>query len=52
MQNWKTTIGGLLMALGTALVSSNGRVLQSAGYICLGIGGLTTGLSASDAGNK
>lgn len=49
MQNWKTTIGGMLMALGTALVSSNGKTLQSAGYICLGIGGLITGISASDA---
>jgi hypothetical protein len=49
MQNWKTTFGGLLMALGTALVSSNGKILQSAGYIALGVGGLITGLAASDA---
>lgn len=49
MQNWKTTLGGLLMALGTALVSSNDHILQSAGYVCLGIGGLVIGISASDA---
>ncbi|MBS1494733.1 MAG: hypothetical protein JST55_14555 [Bacteroidetes bacterium] len=49
MQNWKTTFGGLLMALGTSLISSTGRVMQSAGYICLGVGGLITGISASDA---
>lgn len=48
MQNWKTTVGGMLMALGTALVSSTGRILQSAGYICLGVGGLIMGVSASD----
>ncbi|MBS1513864.1 MAG: hypothetical protein JSS63_02455 [Bacteroidetes bacterium] len=52
MQNWKTSIGGLLMAMGTALVSSNGRALQSAGYICLGLGGLITGISAADAGKN
>lgn len=49
MQNWKTTIGGMLIALGTALISSNGKILQSAGYICLGMGGLITGISASDS---
>jgi hypothetical protein len=49
MQNWKTTIGGLLMALGTALVSSNGKIMQSVGYICLGLGGLIMGISATDA---
>lgn len=37
------------MALGTALVSSNGKVMQSAGYICLGVGGLIMGISATDA---
>lgn len=40
------------MAMGTALVSSGGRVMQSAGYICLGLGGLITGLSATDAGKR
>lgn len=49
MKNWKTSLGGLLMAAGTALVSSNGKLLQSAGYICLGVGGLIMGLSAGDA---
>jgi len=37
------------MALGTALVSSSGKLLQSAGYIALGIGGLITGIAAGDA---
>ncbi len=36
------------MALGTALVSSNGKIMQSVGYICLGVGGLITGLAAQD----
>jgi len=48
MNNWKTTVGGLLLTAGTALVALESNTMRSIGYICMGVGGLMLGVSAQD----
>jgi hypothetical protein len=47
--NWKTTIGGILAAVGSYLVNSQTGVLQIVGQVCQAIGLFFLGASAQDA---
>jgi len=47
--NWKTTIGGLLAALGSYLVNSQTGWLQVAGQVAQAIGLFFLGASAQDS---
>jgi len=47
--NWKTTIGGLLAAVGTFLVNSQTGVLNLVGQIAQAVGLFFLGFSAQDA---
>jgi hypothetical protein len=47
--NWKTTIGGLLAAVGTFLVNSQTGVLNLIGQIAQAVGLFFLGFSAQDA---
>lgn len=46
--NWKTTVGGVLMAIGSGLTTMGGNWTYI-GSIITGIGGLLTGIMAMDA---
>jgi len=48
VKSWKTTIGGLLMALGTMMMQTTDQLIHSIGVVCNAIGGLFLGLSAKD----
>jgi len=48
MNNWKTTLGGLLLTAGTALVALESSTMKSIGYLSMGLGGLLLGVSAQD----
>ena len=48
-QSWKTTIGGLLAAVGAFLVNSQTGVLNLIGQIAQAAGLFFLGLSAQDA---
>jgi hypothetical protein len=47
--SWKTTIGGLLAAVGTFLVNSQTGVLNLIGQIAQAVGLFFLGFSAQDA---
>ena len=47
MANWKTTLGGILISLGTILQSSE-STWSSIGTIMVAVGGLLAGASARD----
>jgi hypothetical protein len=47
--NWKTTIGGILAAVGSYLVNSQTGVLQIVGQVCQAIGLFFLGASAQDS---
>ena len=52
MKNWKTTVGGLLAALGSYLVNSQTGWLGVVGQIAQAIGLFFLGTSAADASAK
>jgi drug/metabolite transporter (DMT)-like permease len=52
MKNWKTTLGGLVAAVGTYLVNSQTGVLQILGQVLAVVGTLLLGHSAADANSK
>lgn len=49
MKNWKTTLGGVLLALGAPLVAAGDGWVSMVGTGMLAIGGLLTGVSARDS---
>ena len=49
MKSWKTSLSGLLMAIGAALVKSDDHTITIIGQILLIIGPLLLGLSAKDS---
>jgi hypothetical protein len=49
MKNWKTTVGGILAAIGGYLVNSQTGALQVAGQVLAFLGTLFMGYAASDA---
>jgi hypothetical protein len=48
MKSWKTTLAGILVALGTSLTQSSDKTLQTIGAILTPVGSLLLGLSARD----
>jgi poly(3-hydroxyalkanoate) synthetase len=48
MKNWKTTIGGILAATGTAMQASDNQTVKVLGYVLGGIGLLLLGGAAKD----
>lgn len=48
MKNWKTTVGGILAALGAYLVNSQTGVLNLVGQFCQAAGLFFLGISAQD----
>ena len=49
MKNWKTTVGGILAAIGSYLVNSQVGVLNVVGQIAQVVGILLVGAAAQDA---
>jgi hypothetical protein len=52
MKNWKTTLGGLLAALGSYLTNSQTGALQVVGQVAQAIGLFLLGAVAQDASTK
>lgn len=48
MKNWKTTVGGILLAAGMSMQSSDNPTVKTIGFVCATIGGLMVGLTAKD----
>ncbi len=48
MKNKKTTLGGLLAAIGTALTASNDAVFHTVGVVITAVGSLLLGTMAKD----
>ncbi len=48
--SWKTTLAGILMALGSFALTLDAEWAKLAGPILLGVGGLLGGVSARDNG--
>lgn len=49
MKNWKTTVGSLVIAIGTALITIEDPVwLKHIGNILIGAGGVLIGMLAKD----
>ena len=48
MTNWKTTVGGLLIAVGSGLQGMQDGTYQTIGKFMIAVGGLILGLSAKD----
>lgn len=49
MKNWKTTVGGILLGIGTPLAAAGEGIYKTIGTILATIGGILVGLSARDA---
>lgn len=49
MKNWKTTVGGILAAIGSYLVNSQVGVLNVVGQIMQVVGIFLVGVTAQDA---
>lgn len=48
MKNWKTSLGGILLAIGASLQSSEDPTMKAVGSVLLGAGGLIIGLFGKD----
>ena len=49
MKSWKTTVGGILLGIGTPLAAAGEGFYKTIGVILATIGGLLVGLSARDS---
>lgn len=49
MKNWKTTVGGLLAAIGSYLVNSQTGVLNVVGQVAQAVGLFLLGATAKDS---
>ena len=49
MKNWKTTLGGILLALGQLASQSPNEKIHTAGLIATMLGGAVLGVNAQDA---
>ncbi len=52
MRDWRTTIGGILLGIGTPLAAAGTGIYQQIGIILATIGGLLIGITAADAKKK
>lgn len=48
MKNWKTSLGGILIAVGASLQSSEDTTMKAVGTVLIGVGGLIVGLFGKD----
>lgn len=48
MKSWKTTLGGILLGIGTPLASAGEGVYAAVGTVLATVGGLLVGLAARD----
>jgi hypothetical protein len=48
MKSWKTTVGGILLAVGTSLGLVEDATLKTIGVILAAVGGALLGLNAKD----
>lgn len=51
MKNWKTTLGGILAAVGLALTANSNAIIHTAGICVAAIGTLLAGTAAADSSN-
>lgn len=49
MKSWKTTVGGILLGIGTPLVAAGDGIYKTVGVVLSTIGGLIVGLAAKDS---
>jgi hypothetical protein len=49
MKNWKTTLGGILLGIGTPMASAGDGIYKTIGTILATIGGILVGVAARDA---
>jgi hypothetical protein len=49
MKNWKTTLGGILLGVGTPLATAGEGIYKVVGTILATIGGLLIGVEAADS---
>jgi hypothetical protein len=52
MKNWKTTLGGILAAVGGYLVNGQAGVLHIVGQVFSFVGTMLLGVAASDVTNN
>ena len=48
-KNWKTTIGGILLGIGTPLAAAGEGIYRTIGIILATVGGLIIGVAAADS---
>ena len=48
MKNWKTTVGGILLGIGTPLAAAGEGIYKTIGVALATAGGLIVGLAAKD----
>lgn len=48
MKNWKTTVGGLCLAVGAALQTSGNETMHIIGACMVAVGGVFLGINAKD----
>ena len=48
MKNWKTTIGGILLGIGTPMAATGEGIYKTIGVALATVGGLILGISAKD----
>lgn len=49
MKNWKTTLGGIMLGIGTPLAAGGEGIYKTIGVILATIGGILVGVAARDA---
>jgi hypothetical protein len=49
MKSWKTTIGGILLGIGTPLAAAGEGIYKTIGVALATVGGLIIGLAAKDS---
>jgi hypothetical protein len=48
MKSWKTTVGGILLAIGTPLSASGEGIYQTIGVLMAAVGAVMLGITARD----
>jgi hypothetical protein len=49
MKNWKTTVGGILLGVGTPLAAAGEGIYKTIGVALATVGGLIVGITAKDS---
>jgi len=48
MKSWKTTLGGIMLGIGSPLAAAGEGIYKTIGIVLVTIGGLLVGISARD----